>query len=156
MSLLDYDPVFHFIEKLKGGWKGDCRCCGRYAQIYQRRLHSGIAFALAKLYRAGGLTDYIHISDIISNKDTAVSGFDISIARFWGLVIPKNHDDTEEKRTSGKWKLTDLGYSFLMGNIKLQKYILIFDNKFHGFDGDEISIHDCLGTKFNYTELMAA
>ena len=146
--------LLEFFEKLKTGWHGDCPTCGRHSRMYKRKLHTGIALALIKLFHAGGAQDFVHISSIMTKKDEEISGFDISIARFWKLVETREKAPDKRTKSSGQWKLTRHGQAFVMNQLKIQKYAMLFDNRCTGFYGDDVGIKDCLGNKFNYEELM--
>ena len=56
----------HFESALRRGEKQCCPTCGRYAQIYRRRIHTSIALQLITLYRLGGDANFIHASELIA------------------------------------------------------------------------------------------
>lgn len=62
--------------------------------------------------------------------------------------------ETTEKRTSGFWIPTQLGIDFVRNKIRVKAKANIYNNKFYGFEGDDISIIDALKDKFNYEQLM--
>jgi len=43
-----------FFRKLNNGEELTCPCCRRFAKIYHRQIHAGIALQLIRLYRLGG------------------------------------------------------------------------------------------------------
>lgn len=138
---------------LKRGKDCHCTTCGRYAKIYKRRIHKGMARALIALYRAGGDVDYVHVSNFCNFK----TGFDIPLTRHWGLVqLESLPPEAKKKKTSGRWRLTPAGMDFVLNKTTVQKFIFIFNDTLLGRDGEEISIRDALGKEFNYGELMAA
>lgn len=145
------DLEFHI--RLKGGEKFDCPYCGRYAQLYKRSLHHSVAAWLIRLYRAGGENNFIEVVNLRLTDKNASS--DYGIAKFWQLIQQKPHE-IDDKKSSGFWKLTSVGANFVRGNLKIQKFAQIYDDRAFGYEGPEVSIADCLGDKFNYTELMAA
>lgn len=138
-----------FVERLKAGFDGPCPCCGRYAKIYKRALHKGIAMSLIRLYNTGGANGYIHISRFC----TVAGGVDIPLARFWGLVEQRPNDDAT-KRTGGYWRLTPHGVDFVERRTTIPKYVLLYNNKLVGTEGRGVSIKDCLTDKFDYSQLM--
>ena len=52
------------------------------------------------------------------------------------------------------WCITERGEKFVKGQLKVNKSVYVFNNKFLGFDGELISIRQSLGNKFDYSELM--
>jgi hypothetical protein len=76
-----------------------------------------------------------------------------TIAHYWGLL--------EEERTkrgdggrSGYWRVTDKGSSFVMNELSVPKYCVLYDGRPLRYEGEMVGIVESLGTKFNYRELM--
>lgn len=148
--------LFHnktiFINDLLKGEKKDCPCCGRNAQIYQRRLHHTAAKKLIDLYRLGGDKDYVHTSRLVERGETSIGDF--SKAKYWDL-IHEAPADSGIKKTSGLWRLTEKGVSFVRGQVTIPRTVQIFDDRVFGFSGDLVSIQQCLASGgFNYQDLM--
>jgi len=80
---------------------------------------------------------------------------DVPIARHWGLIEAKENVD-DAKQTSGYWRLTQQGIYFVQGELTIPKYVRLYDNEALSFEGEHLTIQQCLGNKFNYTELMEA
>lgn len=40
------------------------------------------------------------------------------------------------------------------GNLSIPKYVRLFNDKLYRFEGKNIDISNCIGSKFSYTELM--
>jgi len=130
----------------------NCPCCGQFVKVYTRRLYAGMAYELIRLYNLHKGTNfemYIHHKFF---SDTRING--ISKLKHWGLVEEKINTDTK-KRTSGYWKITKLGINFVLNKIAVYEKIILYKNEFQSFKGEKVKITDCLGTKFNYTELMS-
>lgn len=142
----------NFIDKLKEGFEGNCPCCNRFAKVYKRHIHTGIALQLIELYKKGGDKEYIHASELIAPGLTSSS--DLSKGKYWDLIETKPAD-TDDKKSSGFWKLTQTGIDFVNMDVEIKKYVLIFDDKVIGLDGNYINISQCLGDKFSYKELMS-
>ena len=142
-----------FFNELKRGNTLNCPCCKRYAQIYKRRIHATVAYQLIKLLSLGGFSNYVHTNKLVPANQSSIGDF--SKAKYFGLIEEKANADSS-KRTSGYWKLTNLGMDFVRGFEKIPSYVLIFDDCVIEFDDEMISITDCLGDKFNYSELMLA
>lgn len=123
-----------------------CPCCSQLAKAYRRNLHSGIARILILLYRHAG-TRWAHKPTI--TKKFGVGARDESIARYWGLL---EEDETDGR--GGYWRITDKGARFVCGQITIQKYAVIYDAQCVNLEGPAVSITDCLGSLFDYDELM--
>lgn len=142
-----------FHAALKRGEELDCPCCGRFAKIYKRQIHAGIALQLIKLYKTGGLTNYVHNATLLAPGSSGVGDF--SKAAYWGLIEEKEHE-VGDLKSSGYWMLTMKGSAFVRGVMRIPKYVLVYDHTVLGFEGDEVSIRECLKNMFNYSELMSA
>lgn len=128
-----------------------CPCCDQLVKVYQRKVSGVAARDLIKFSRTSTEGEYRHISKI----QLASGGGDFAKLQLWGLVIEETNSDTG-KRTSGMWCITDKGRKFVEGSVLLPKYVLIYNGRFLGFDGEDVTIEECLGNKFNYSELMSA
>lgn len=127
-----------------------CPCCGQMAKVYRRRIHHTIARALITLYRLGREEDeyWVHVPTAIS------PACEVGKARYWGLVEEATVLRDDGGR-AGWWRLTDEGVMFVRGLHLVQTHAKIYDGRCLGFDGDMVSITDCLGSKFDYQALMA-
>jgi len=70
----------------------------------------------------------------------------------WGLVI--GFDTDTKLASSGLWKPTPLGVAFAENQARVQRYVYVYNNEVRGYEGDEISIIDALGEKYNYHDIM--
>ena len=68
-------------------------------------------------------------------------------------VDTEKHDNPKTK-SSGLWKITDLGKKFVNKQLTVCEKVRLFNNKAWGFEGGQIDIVQALGNKFNYTDLM--
>lgn len=150
---LDNPTKEKFMQRLRAGETLKCSCCGQTAKMYKRRINTGAAKSLIKLYKIGGSYDYYHTEEFCDVK----TGADFSLSRHWGLTEPMPIDKSNTKtKASGKWRLTSKGIDFVQNKIRVPCYTLIYNDKLYGFDGGDISIVDALASKFNYGDLMAA
>lgn len=132
-----------------------CPCCDKFAKRYRRKLNSGVAawlLVLVRLHRDTG--DWVHTRDVIRDgifrlSSAHGSGQAQSLLPHWGLVKGGS-------KGTGLWIPTDKGLEFALNKITVQRRVVTYNNICEGFDGDQISIHDALGDKFDYDELMAA
>lgn len=144
-----------FFVSLENGEKKDCPCCGRYSQIYKRKISQSMVISMAKCYRLQQENDgaFVHHAQFIPH-----AGCGFHDLKYFDMIIPKMHDLKTEanKRTSGYWRVTQKGISFLHDLIAVPKYVLIFDDTLLGVTGDPVRVANCLEENFNYQELMRA
>ncbi len=138
-----------------------CPCCNQLAKEYRRKLNCGMVLSLIHIWRQTRRKNpedgWLHISQfgayskngVISN----ITNMEYNKLRFWGLLKSRGDDGTNTP-SAGFWKITPRGERFLKGQLTCQKYIILYDNEFVGFDGDRITIRDALGSKFDFDELM--
>ncbi len=153
------EKVLNERTSAKGTW---CPCCDKFVKVYRRKLNSGIArgiIGLALAHRDTKIWDFVHIDEILKAmtvrkwKHPLSPITQIPIARMWGMVECRGTDDPT-KVSSGYWKLTDTGNDFVYSRTTTSKYIHVFNNALLDLDGEQVSLHDCLGDHFNYQELM--
>lgn len=151
-SLLDGYQRDSFMNALRDGQRLNCPCCGRHAQVYKRSMHHTAARQLITLYRLGGHSDFVHAREFIGLNEGG--GGDFAKARFWGLLEKKDLEEGEDKKSSGLWRLTHKGVLFVQCKLTIDRFVFIYDDKAERFDGPQVNIKDCLGTKFSYYDLM--
>jgi hypothetical protein len=128
-----------------------CPCCGQFVKRYRRRITAPMVVGLSNLYKLGqsySFENWFHVTQIFKRHPG-----DFAKLSHWGLIEESPPLDTAA-RTSGMWRITDQGADFVEGKIHVPQYVYIFNQKFLGFDGDDVTVHDCLNVKFDYTELM--
>lgn len=140
-----------FLESIINGAKVHCPCCGRYAQTYDRQLHTSICMQLMKLYKLGGEHEYIHNSKLIPPGGSGVGDF--SKARYWDLIT-EAPNNWEHQRPTGNWKLTRLGVDYVLDRVALPQYALVYDDRVIKHHGRLMRISDSIKKKFDYQELM--
>ena len=137
--------------ELRQGWEGgvSCPCCGQFVKKYARKLTTSMAVGLISLYRqsAKGAVA-VHIKKI-----EMLNGGEFAQLRRWGLIREVKNEDTS-KRTSGLWLITSKGIDFVEGNIQVPRYCDTYNGKTLGFSDEQTDIHQALGSKFNYREMM--
>ena len=71
----------------------------------------------------------------------------------WRLIVPAaNHDSY--KRSSGKWSPTPAGVEFALGLRTVPKFVVTANGRFIRHEGPEITIHEALGSRFDYEQLI--
>jgi hypothetical protein len=147
-------------EYLRNNYKKGviCPCCGQFVKLYKRKLNSSMARTLILLYRKSKLNldvEYFHIYNDLLGVDFGIGGSELSKLKYWGMVDELEKDPNNTKsRTSGYWKITEKGKKFVKIELKVSKYVLLYNSQFRGFEGSQININESLGNKFNYQELM--
>ena len=130
----------------------DCPTCDQFSKRYKRKLSSGMARSLIVLYTLAGRgsSKWVRISEVLKVMEVSPEMSKVSL---WGLCEASQNED-ESKRTSGLWRVTDKGIDFVLGKSSLPARVVIYNNTCEGFEGNQVTIHQALGSKFNYDELM--
>lgn len=140
-------------QYLRKHWKQgvSCPCCGQLVKLYKFKLNSAAALSLISLYKqSSAWGEDVHVSKI---SHVSSSGGNFAQLAHWRLIEAVINTDTQ-KRTSGKWRITDKGITFVTHQLRVPAYMLRFDGKCLGFSEQMISIKEALGAKFDYAELM--
>lgn len=147
----------HVRDRLDEGVR--CPCCGQMCKLYRRKLNSGMAATLCWLVsrhaQIPGET-WTHVQKVAPRH--VVRSNEIGKLVHWGLVQQRPSDDRTEAgltRTSGLWRPTAMGVEFARGRILVPARVHLYDNRIHGWSAEQVSIHDALGSRFDYAELMA-
>jgi hypothetical protein len=134
--------------------KGErCPCCTQLVKVYERKIYSTMAASLVYFYSHFSHDEFHHYSKW-NAKFHKGGGGDFSKLQYWGLVEEMPIKEKEDKRTSGYWRITNKGKSFVIGAITVPSHVRIYDGRLLGFKGKEVSIKECLGTRFSYAELF--
>lgn len=125
-----------------------CPCCTQFAKVYRRKLTAPVAQVLIAMYRTRG--GWIRVADL------GLTRGDEAKARYWDLIeAPADAEREDGSRRVGIWRLTVRGIAFVNDQIRVPKYVRIYNGRRIGVDDTEtVSIADVLGSKFNYRELM--
>ena len=139
---------------LISGRKGAiCPCCNQFVKLYKRKFSSVMARGLINLYHLShGNVKFHHVSDIMTRISPTGSN-DFSKLRYHDFIREEPSSDPG-KKTSGYWRITESGIKFLKKQMEVREYMLIYNTKIKGFEGNMIDIEKALGNKFNYNELM--
>jgi hypothetical protein len=146
-------------QHLRDHWEEGtpCPCCRQLVKQYKRKLNSAMAYGLILVSRAKADDGWVHIERYFKslNIPSSIRG-DMSKLKFWGLLEAKEGEREDGSTRLGFYRITDKGRQFVNGQISVQERVKLFNQKFYGFDGDEITIKQALGSKFDYNELMEA
>ena len=130
-----------------------CPCCGQFVKLYKRKLNSGMAITLIRVYKGNG-REWTNIKDFL-RKEKHTNSHDWTLLRYWGIIEEEMKEpDNEMKKTNGVWRITKKGEEFIFNKIKVLSHIKIYNGKQRGSEGALIGIKEALGNRFNYTELM--
>ncbi len=129
-----------------------CPHCGQYCKRYYRHFNSNMAIALIVLYRNLD-KGFVHLENLMKEAGYKRCG-DASYLRHYRLIEKKEGKREDGSPRNGMYKITSAGIMFVEGKTKVKKKYIIYNNKHEGFEGDEITIQDALGTKFDYRQLM--
>jgi hypothetical protein len=132
-----------------------CPCCTQLAKVYRRPMTAIAATALIALYRTCG-TDYGHMPTIAKQqlRNVAHQGGYITLSHYWDLIEEESAQRDDGGRV-GWWRVTPAGKAWILGGV-IPKYAHIYDGRCLGLAGEPVGIVACLGTKFDYDELMAS
>lgn len=128
----------------------ECPLCTQLAKVYRRKVNAGMARSLIEMYRVGGLErEWVHVPTQIGARSREEGKL-----AYWGLV----EEETAKREDGGRagyWRVTEKGVQFVRARIKVPKYARVYDGRCLSLTGDEVTIREALGSKFNYDELMA-
>jgi len=131
-----------------------CPCCKQMAKIYRRKLNAGMAQTLIRMYKhvrfdesQCNMNAFMHVPSLPGDNHEA------SQLVWWGLIAEERRE-REDGGRAGWWRITYSGRLFVNGHVRVRKYAHVYDGVCLKLDGPEVNIRDCLGSKFNYDELM--
>ena len=133
---------------------GICPCCDRFDNVYDRPINQPAVHNLTLLYRyskANGF-GFHHYTDF--SAPLAESGLDFSKFTHHDLIQRKPLDPKlKRQKTSGMYRITDLGTDFVEGKLDIPAKILLYHNELVGFSDDRQFIGE-MWPDFDYQELM--
>ena len=74
--------------------------------------------------------------------------------RYWGFIEKSEEDPGTKKKSSGIWRVTELGELFIKGKVTVKRVAHVYNNHCLGFSGPDIKIHDCWPEEFDYQEIF--
>jgi hypothetical protein len=143
-----------FFDMLRAGTK--CPCCDRFGKIYRRKLNSSMALTLIRMFNhEKKQSGWIHM---ISVGNFDLPSRDYGTLMHWKLTEEKPGKKPDGNPEKGYYRLTANGRAFVLKQIRVPKYVYLFDNILLDVDEPEkdetVNISEALGNRFNYTELM--
>ncbi len=126
----------------------NCPCCGGFYKVYERKMYGSLISALVQI-----ATEYKRINDWVDIRKISLRGGEYAKLLYWDLIERRVNEDSV-KRFSGLWRPTVKGLLFIEGKLSVEAYALVLQNKVIGYSDKKVSVHDALGKRFDYTELM--
>lgn len=135
---------------------GDCPCCGQFTKRYKYKFSENICKFLLALYKIRLKSErFVHVKEILNVDSSILMSRDFLRPHYFGLIEEGKNEDTDKKKRSGLWRLTDKGVQFCQRSIGVPKYVVIYNNTILGFEGDQVYIDDFWGDYFSYREAMS-
>lgn len=125
----------------------ECPACTQHVQIYKRPLTSEMADILIKMYRQSP-SDWVYVPGL------GPRGGDYAKMRYWELIEARPGVRDDGSTRVGWWRVTARGRRFVRNEEKVFKNAHVYAEMVYQRDGDEVSIIDALGKRFNYAALM--
>lgn len=125
-----------------------CPLCGQHAQLYRRKVNTGMAVSLIRMYRINK-TGWVHVPTSVGAKSREEGKL-----AYWRLVEEQPNKGLHGGR-AGYWRVTEFGERFLLAQEAIPTYALVYNGRVMGHEGPMVTIRDALGTGFNYDDLMA-
>jgi len=75
----------------------------------------------------------------------------------WGLIEESVDRKDDGNPDNGFYRITDAGVAFVENKIRVKRYVYLYNNvplEPENLDEETVSIQECLGSEFNYNELM--
>lgn len=134
----------------------NCPCCSQFVKLYKRKITSSMAYGLVLLHKHHKVGDIVHLENFFKSLEGVPSSIrgDISKLRFWGLLEAIEGEREDGNPSNGHYMLTAKGKDFAMDRINIPARVKIFNNRFFGFDGDEVGVRDVMQSQFDYDELL--
>lgn len=131
----------------------DCPVCGQFVKVYLRTITSTMAHQMIHAWRVFGVGQWFHLSHVVMGGTGAG---DFAKLEYWGLVEHQHHEAGKDgKRMGGMWRITERGAEFIQGNVTVRSHVAVYNGKALDFKGDQITVRDALGSRFDYKALMA-
>jgi hypothetical protein len=148
-------------EKMANGTR--CPCCGQQMRIYKYCITGEMARVLLFLYRL--FSEYpncqpVHLESVLRKVygTKMPRGNKHSLLRHWGLIgrSETRYSKHLKQRTGGCYTITEKGIDFSKGNIKIPKWIYVYDNVCLGVSLEEsVNIVQTIGQKFSLSDCLS-
>lgn len=137
-----------------------CPCCKQFVKQYKRPMTSSMAWAFLLVYRhmkANPQLEWLHVQNFLKPLPipAAVANTgDFSKLKHWGLIEEKLGIRDDLSSRVGYYRVTDKGRMFAEGKLTVPKRVKLYNQEFFGFEGNDITIQDALGKRFDFNEIL--
>jgi hypothetical protein len=133
----------------------ECPCCKGFVRRYKRKFNATMSRSLIWLVRAWETNGNNWVDVPKTAPRWLVRSNQLPTVRWWGMVERPPSGDSAQKH-SGLWRPTQKGVDFAHGLIKVPERAVTFHGVVEDLVGQDVSVKETLGTKFDYGELMSA
>lgn len=125
-----------------------CPCCDQHAKVYKRSLMLSQVKVMATLYNrsrkapiptahwvkigtkseVAKLKNGPNVATVDEDRPIYTSGGDYAKARYWGLIEESGEGRDDGSARAGLWRITESGIDFLLGAIRVPKYMAVYNN----------------------------
>lgn len=133
-----------------------CPCCGQLAREYRRALGSSSAAVIVLLHGIPS-TGYVDLPAVLAERAPRLAGAGgyATLGKWWALLEQARGDRDDGSSRNGLWRLTELGRRWAAGAGTVPRYARLFDGELLGLEGPPVTVHEALGTRFDYRDLLA-
>ena len=141
-----------------------CRAAGYIRWLDHRTVYSGLTVykeirkpLFPHLHRG----EWVHVKNLFAALPKAHKlSADYAFLSDWKMLEKHPLRSKEERKTgappsSGYWRMTKLGEDFFSGRSDAPHGFAYYQDQFIAFTKQRVTIHEALGERFNYAELMA-
>lgn len=146
-----------------------CPCCMKFTKVYRRSITLTQVKVLAKLYNIARKREPRNPTDVWVKIGTpekgrekeaiATRGGDYSKLRWWSLIEEREGEREDGSGRVGYWRITELGIEFLLGTVRVSKYVWEYNNvpvsAPPGAENPKIDVYS-VAKKFDYMSIMNA
>lgn len=132
-----------------------CPCCFKYVRRYRRKFNGTMAKSLLWLVHVQDQMGVEYVDVPKHAPRWLVRSNQLPTLRWWDLV-ERPDSIVEGVKHSGLWSATDKGVSFARGDLSIEHTCVTYNGNLEWLEGSDISIHEALGKKFDYREIMNA
>ena len=127
---------------------GGCLCpaCGSHRVCKRYRITGRLAHRLARLRALCEVSGAAHIRDWVTWNG---GGMDVTILRFYGLIVRVGTDPQKPFGKSGVWKPTAVAEQWMDGTARVPIYVIVDDGHLIGQARTHISFADTYGVPWN-------
>lgn len=127
----------------------DCPACARWTQVYTWSLRDTWVEILKQV--AADPDEWVMLAKYAKKKVQ-----NAALLRHWGLIERSAGRREDGYRSTGYYRLTDLGRRFLRGEVSVPRQITTFDGECLGYvdENDRVYVHEVLGYRFDFDSFM--